>query len=298
MIDMKVCEKLGLPINQFSCDISHCTGVEGALMTRSLICVMGWIEVEVGILGMGCILAGFWVTDCKYDNGVPVVLGSRQLKKVYREARRDDFDRWPSLWKDLYLWSAPSAWFGGRMPKDELEDLYDSDDYDSDDFRSSQAPEDNVPKQLVKTSSLSSADSWLELAMEEPDEETIFQRVQAKIAVSSRTALKGIPPRIAEAIELEACQDSLTEDTPPVEEPTQNNNGGDHSVFPDWLAQLGSVVEGFDDLKACNSAAEPGQTIQLPANSIVSCRLAPTGETILSFQWRQESKTNPKNCSG
>ena len=41
MIDMKVCEKLGLPINPFSCDISHCVGVEGALLTRSLICIMG-----------------------------------------------------------------------------------------------------------------------------------------------------------------------------------------------------------------------------------------------------------------
>ena len=41
---------------------------------------------------MGCILARFWVTDCKYDKGVPVVLGSQQIKKVYREARRDSID--------------------------------------------------------------------------------------------------------------------------------------------------------------------------------------------------------------
>ena len=178
MIDMKVCEKLGLPINPFSCDVSHCTGVEGALMTRSLICIMGWIEVEVGILGMGCILARFWVSDCKYDKGVPVVLGSHQIKQVYKETRRDSFDRWPSLWKDLYLWSAPSTWFGGRMPRD-LDDLYDSDDYDSDDYCSSQGPEDNVSKQVVRVSSLSSADSWLELTMEEEDNETILNRDEA-----------------------------------------------------------------------------------------------------------------------
>ena len=67
MIDMKVCEKLGLPINPFSCDIPHYVSVEGALMTKSLICIMGWVEVEVGILGMGCILARFWVTDCGYE---------------------------------------------------------------------------------------------------------------------------------------------------------------------------------------------------------------------------------------
>ena len=119
MIDMKVCEKLGLPVNPFSCDISHYVGVEGALMTRSLICIMGWAEVEVGILGMGCILARFWVTDCGYDKGAPVVLGSHQIKKVYREARRDGIDIWPSLWRDIYLWSAPSMWYGGRHFQDE-----------------------------------------------------------------------------------------------------------------------------------------------------------------------------------
>ena len=194
MIDARVCEKLGLPIQPYSCDVSHCTGVEGVKMVRSLICIMGWIEVEVGILGMGCILARFWVTDCKYDKGVPVVLGSHQIKKVYREARRDSIDIWPSVWKDLYMWSTPSAWYGGKCPKDELEDLYDSDDYDSDDFCSRQAPEDNVPKQVVRTSSVSSADSWLELAMEEEDEETILTRVEARIAASSSTALKCIPP--------------------------------------------------------------------------------------------------------
>ena len=110
--------------------------------------------------------------------------------------------------------------------------------------------------------------------------------MRPQIAGSSSTALKGIPPRVAEALD----------EAPLVEEPIQDNNGDDSSVFPDWLAQLGSVVGGFDDLKTCNPAGEQGQEIQLPANSIVSCRLAPTGETILSFQWRQVSKTS-SNCS-
>ena len=39
--------------------------------------------------------------------------------------------------------------------------------------------------------------------MEGEDEETVLARVEAKIAASSSTALKGIPPRIAEAIETE-----------------------------------------------------------------------------------------------
>ena len=69
-------------------------------------------------------------------------------------------------------------------------------------------------------------------------------------------------------------------------------------MFPDWLAQLGSVLGGFDDLKTCNQVGELGQEIQLPANSIVSCRFTPTGETVLSFQWRQVSNSNSTNCSG
>ena len=116
------------------------------------------------------------------------------------------------------------------MQRDELEDLYNSDDYDSDDCYSSQAPEDNVPKQVVKSSSLSSADSWLELAMEEKDEDTVLERVEAKIASSSSTALNGIPPRIAEAMALEACQDTPTEEGPLVEEALQNCNGDENSV--------------------------------------------------------------------
>ena len=99
MIDKKVCDRLGLPINPFSCDISHCDGVVGASMTRSIIAIMGWIEVELGLLGMGCILARFWVTDCRYDKGVPVVLGSPMIKEVYKGARRDHYDLWPTVWK-------------------------------------------------------------------------------------------------------------------------------------------------------------------------------------------------------
>ena len=75
-----------------------------------------------------------------------------------------------------------------------LDDLYDSDDYDSDVSSDSQPLGDRVSEQVVRTSSLSSADSWLELAMVEEDEETVLRKVEAKIAASTSTALKGISP--------------------------------------------------------------------------------------------------------
>ena len=294
MIDKKVCDRLGLPINPFSCDISLCDGIVGASMTRSIIAIMGWIEVELGLLGMGCILARFWVADCKYDKGVPVVLGSPMIKEVYKDARRDHYDLWPTVWKDLYMWNAHNEWFENGV----LDDLYDSDDYDSDVSSDSQLLGDRVSKQVVRTSSLSSADSWLDLAMVEEDEETVLRKVEAKIAASTSTALKGIPSPVGETGNIETCQSTPAEEAPPVEEEPIQDEGDDSSVFPDWLAQLGSVVGGFDDLKTCNIGDKSGTTFQIPRSSIVSCRLAPTGETILSFQWSQVSETNPKNCSG
>ena len=81
-------------------------------MTKTHVAVMGWIEVEVGILGLGCILARFWVTDCSYDKCIPVVLGSHQIKKVYAKARVENIKYWPAPWKDLYEWNAVNKWHG------------------------------------------------------------------------------------------------------------------------------------------------------------------------------------------
>ena len=81
-VDVTVSEYLKIPIRPFVCNLILSSGIEGALMTKTHVAVMGWIEVEVGILGLGCILARFWVTDCSYDRCVPVVLGSHQIKKV------------------------------------------------------------------------------------------------------------------------------------------------------------------------------------------------------------------------
>ena len=123
MIDVKVCKTLGLPVNPFNCDISPCVGMEGASVVKSLISVLGWIEVELGILGLGCILARFWVTDCSYDNGVPVILGSHQTKKVYGQVRIENINYLPAPWKDLYTWSVVNKWYGDRCSED-LDDLY------------------------------------------------------------------------------------------------------------------------------------------------------------------------------
>ena len=196
-IDVTVCEYLKIPIRPFSCDFVLSSGFEGALMTKTHVAVMGWIEVEVGILGLGCILARFWVTDCNYDKCVPVVLGSHQIKKIYAQARIENIKCWPAPWKDLYEWNAVNKWHGYGCAEDS-DDLYDSDDYEEEDYCIGNFFEESQSKQVAKSSSLSSADSWLELAMEEESEESVMERVEAQIASSPGTALKGMPPRMGE----------------------------------------------------------------------------------------------------
>ena len=102
-------------------------------MTKTHVAVMGWIEVDLGLLGLGCILARFWVTDCSYDKCVPVVIGSHQIKKVYAQARVENIKYWTAPWKDLYKWNAVNKWHGYGCNEDP-NDLYDSDDYEEDDY--------------------------------------------------------------------------------------------------------------------------------------------------------------------
>ena len=158
--------------------------------------------------------------------------------------------------------------------------MYDSDDYDSDNSDSSYSLKRESSKQVVRPSSLSSADSWLELAMEKESEETILGKVEAKIAASPSTALKGIPLRI-----VEACQVPPAEEAPPEKEPSQSNDGGDLSVFNSLATELDPKVGGPDDHCTYNLGKETEHFVQLHPNSTVSCRITPTGEAFLHFQW-------------
>ena len=278
-VDVTVYEYLKIPIRPFVCDFILNSGIEGALMTKTHVAVMGWIEVEVGILGLGCILAIFWVTDCSYDRCVPVVLGSHQIKKVYAQARVKNIKYWPAPWKDLYEWNAVNKWHGYGCNED-LNDLYDSDDYEEDDYCIGNLFEGSQSKQVAKSSSLSSADSWLELAMEEESEESVMERAEAQIASSSSTALKGVPPRIAEAY-----QESPVVGAPQEEEPCPIGNGDDPHVFEPLAPKSELVVGDPDSLCKCNSTGVAEHTVQLVPNSTVSCRITPTGEAFLHFQW-------------
>ena len=90
----------------------------------------------------------------------------------------------------MYEWNAVTKWHGYGCNEDP-NDLYDSDDYKEQDYSIGNLFEGSQSKQIAKSSSLSSADSWLKLAMEEESEESVMERVEAQIASSSSSALKG-----------------------------------------------------------------------------------------------------------
>ena len=102
MIDTALCEALSLGVTPFEHDLPQCTGVGGSHISKSAVFIVGWVEVEIEIPGLGCIPARLWATDYEYDKGVPIVLGSHQIKKIFAQANVDNTYLWPLPWRMLY----------------------------------------------------------------------------------------------------------------------------------------------------------------------------------------------------
>ena len=93
-IDVELCIQLNLVINPFPYDMSHSQGVVAASITSSFIAILGWVEIELGVLGLGCVQARLWVTDCAYHTNIPIVLGGYLIKKIFAQATLGNFDVW------------------------------------------------------------------------------------------------------------------------------------------------------------------------------------------------------------
>ena len=53
-IDEEIVEGLGLEVHPFICDVPQCVSFEGTTLTKSVLnVIIGWIELELGILGVG-----------------------------------------------------------------------------------------------------------------------------------------------------------------------------------------------------------------------------------------------------
>ena len=85
MIDSRLCEYWHLDVTHFQYDIPYCMGIEGACMTRSIIAILGWIGMEIGIPSLGLATVRFWVADTMSSKGTPFILGSNQIKKIFSQ---------------------------------------------------------------------------------------------------------------------------------------------------------------------------------------------------------------------
>ena len=63
MIDSDLCRYLQLDVTPFQYDIPLCMGVEGVCMTKSIVAILGWVDLKVGIASLGLANLRFWVAD-------------------------------------------------------------------------------------------------------------------------------------------------------------------------------------------------------------------------------------------
>ena len=63
MIDSQLHRYLYLDLTSFQYDVPSCTGIEGACMTKSVVAILGLVELDIGILGPGLVIVRFWVAD-------------------------------------------------------------------------------------------------------------------------------------------------------------------------------------------------------------------------------------------
>ena len=173
-IDQEISDDLGVKVNPYDCTISQCVGIEvfPCTVSTSSLKVIGWIEIEMGILGIGCVITRLWVTQSLFNKGVPLVIGSHLIKKILAQANLRKIDCWQQPWRFIYEGYVEGKWCVDKC----LEELTDSDN----------------SFEIVQKSHLSP--SYLErLKSSTPTEEEQIREVERQIAQSSNTALKGIP---------------------------------------------------------------------------------------------------------
>jgi len=181
MIEKILCDKLCLGITPFRCDIPQCVGIEGVCVTKSIMNIVGWVELELGVPGIGYMTTRLWVAATMFNKAIPVVLGSHQIKKFFAQAEVDKFDCWPQPWKIIYDLGAHNQWYSDRCS----ETLSDSNGSNSETSFEIINPPLDYPRHM---------DAMLEqLELPQMSWEEEVQRVEKGIERCKGTALKGIP---------------------------------------------------------------------------------------------------------
>ena len=259
MIDSDLCRYLQLDVTPFQYDIPLCMGLEGAGITKSILAILGWVTLEIGIASLGLVHIRLWVADTVSCKGAPFILGSNQIKGIFNQVSTDNVHSWPQPWKSMYY-----RFFNGNLG--DSDDLYDSDDYDT------EYEEEDSFEALCRFESQNTPSKC----------PTPHEEVE-----SNQEAEEGIPDLVSDengnlppAAQVECLQSSENQEH-------SNNGGGELSVFTNLASESeGQAAEA--GLPACNlkvSTPPTPQVGKLTPYPFVSCRVTPSGEAIFSLQW-------------
>ena len=219
MIDSDLCRYLYLDVIPFQYDIPLCMGLKGACMTKSILALLGWVRLRIGVASLGLANIKLWVADTVSCKGTPFILGSNQIKGIFNQVNSDNVNSWPQPWKSMYYRFFQSG--------SDSEDLYDSDDYDT------EYEDEDSYKALCKFGSQSTSSTSNNSLNSDSDEEV------------------GIPDLVSDengnltpAAHVECPLSSVNQEHP-------NNEGGEISVFTNLAGKSeGQAAEA--GLPACN----------------------------------------------
>ena len=238
-----------------------------------MINIVGWVEIELGVFGIGCLTTRLWVTNSLFNKGVPIVLGSHQIKQILAQANINRMDCWQQPWRYIYEGCAEGKWYSDRCD----EELSDSD-----------SSFEVLPKDRCQC-----PDRMLgRLRVSTPTWEEQIRKAEELIERSGSTALKGIPGPLEEP---DGQEDSIpaaqvVHPLARVVEMCPGKDGDESSVFANLTEELdGPAAEA--QTSPCNSkviAQTNPSTVRLPPFPTVSCKITPTGDTIFSLQWDQK----------
>ena len=262
LIDQELIDDLSLTVNPFVCDVPQAASLRGRGELHVAVSnVIGWVELELGILGIGCLPIRLFVAKHLINKGVQVVLGSHIIKKIFAQANVNGMDCWQEPWRLIYEGCIKRKWC--------TEDLSDSDSDNDFEIRKLEKARSSTP-------------TW----------EEEVQRVEKMIATDNSTALKGIPGPLKEPDGQENSTPTAQVGLPlPVgAEESSSLDGGKISVFANLTKELEGLAVGAE-APPCNYQ-ESAQAASTAVGSfplpLVSCKVTPTGEATFSLQW--ESK--------
>ena len=221
LIDREITDDLNVKLTPYIHDVPQCVSVEGLKFTNSVINIVGWVEIELGVLGMGCLTTRLWVTHSLFNKGVPIVLGSHQIKQILAQANINRMNCWQQPWRYIYEGCVEVKWYSDRCD----EELSDSD-----------SSFEVLPKDRCQC-----PDRMLErLRVSTPTWEEQIRKAEELIERSGSTALKGISGPLEEP---DGQEDSIpaaqvVHPLPRVVEMYPGKDGDESSVFANLTKEL------------------------------------------------------------